>query len=37
MNHKERIIKTIKLDLKLHCKGQVYVIIEMHIYLLKKL
>ena len=36
MNHEERITKIIKLDLKLQCHGQVYVIIAMHINLLKK-
>ena len=34
MSHKERITKIIKLDLKLQCQGQVYVIIGMHMYLL---
>ena len=37
MNHKERITKIIKLDLKLQCQVQVYMIIAMHIYLLKEL
>ena len=37
MNHKESIAKIIKLDLKLQCYGQVYVIIAMHIYLLEEL
>ena len=35
MNHEERIAKIIKLDLKLQCQGQVYVIITIHICLLK--
>ena len=30
------MMKLIKLDLKLQCKGQVYVIIVIHIYLLKE-
>ena len=37
MNHEERMTKTIKLDLKLQCYGQVYVVKTIHIYLLKKL
>ena len=36
MNHNESM-KLIKLDLKLQCQGQVYVIIAKHVYLLKKL
>ena len=37
MNHKERITKIIKLDSKLQCWGQIYVIIAIHVYLLKEL
>ena len=37
MNHEESITKITKLDLNLQCKGEVYVIIAMHIYLLKEL
>ena len=35
IKYKNKIM--IKLDLKLQCLGQVYVIIAMHIYLLKEL
>ena len=31
MNHEQHIIKLIKLNLKIQCQGQVYVIIAMHI------
>ena len=37
MNHEENITKLVKLDIKLPCYGQIYVIISMHIYLLKEL
>ena len=37
MDHEELITKIINLNLKLQCRGQVYVIIAMHIYLLKEL
>ena len=33
MNHDDRMVKTNKLNLKLQIYGQIYVIIEMHIYL----
>ena len=36
MNHVEHITPIVKLDLKLQCYGQVYVIKEIHIYLLKE-
>ena len=37
MNQKEPLTKIIKLDLKIQCYVHVYVIIAMHIYLLKEL
>ena len=37
MKNVERIALIVKSNLKLQCKGQVYVIIVMHIYLLKGL
>ena len=37
MNYEERIKAEIKLNLKLHCSGQIYVIVVMHTYLLVEL
>ena len=37
MNHAEHMIVIVKLDLKLQCYGQVYVITAMYTYLLKEL
>ena len=37
MNHEERMPNIIKLDLKCQCQAQVYVIIAIHMYLLKEL
>ena len=37
MNHVECITLIVKLDLKVECCGQVYVITAIHIYLLKEL
>ena len=37
MKNMERVTLIVKLNLKLPCSGQVYVVIVMHIYLLKKL
>ena len=37
INHVERIKLIVKLDLKLQCEGQIYVITAMYIYLLKEL
>ena len=37
MNHEESITSVIKLNLKLQWKGKIYVIIMMHIYMLKDL
>ena len=33
MNHVELITLTVKINFKLECEGQFYVIIVMHIYL----
>ena len=37
MNHMERITLIVKLNLKLQCEGQVYVIIVIHTYSLVEL
>ena len=37
MNQEERITEITKVDLKLQCQGQVYVIIAIDTYLLKEL
>ena len=36
MTHVERITPIMKLNLKLECQSQVYVIIVIHMYLLKE-